>query len=214
MEVGEATIVDLAVSVEHTEVLRGLGYGRNGAPREDVALRLDALWDVANGLLAPRGAYSLITGETANAAGMPEATDLVGAAVCTIGSALEEEAGRRSDAGRVLDALLLDTFGSTAAEAAARALDRTLCGAAAKDGLKAGGRISPGYGKWHVRCQQELLAHLPAAELGIALTEGMMMVPAKSVSFAVRLEPGGGPGKPRRMCEECDFVDCPYRRHS
>ena len=207
-------MTDLAFSVERTEVLRALGYGRKGRPREDVARRLDELWDVAEGLLAPRGAHVLITGDEATAAGMPGATDLVGAGLCTIGPALEEEAARRSEAGRVLDALLLDTFGSAAAEAAARALDRTLCSAAAGRGLRAGGRISPGYGKWHVRCQKELLSHLPANDLGIALTEGMMMVPAKSVSFAVRLEPGAGPGKPPAMCRDCDFDDCSYRRHS
>ncbi len=214
MEPGDARVVELSISVERAEVLRGLGYGRKGSPREDVARRLDELWQVSEELLAPRGAYVLITGEEAVAAGMPRATDLVGAGVCTIGPALEEEAARHSAAGKVLDALLLDTFGSAAAEAAARTLDRTLCSAAASKGLRAGGRISPGYGEWHVRCQGQWLSLLPAAELGITLTEGMMMVPAKSVSFAVRLEPGAGPGKPRSMCEECDFDDCPYRRHS
>lgn len=213
MELGQARSVEFPVSVKRSEVLRGLGYGTKGSPREDVARRLDELWDVAGDLLTPRGAYALITEESAAAAGMPRPTDLVGAGVCTIGPALEQEAARKSDAGRVLDALLLDTFGSAAAEAAARVLDRKLCNAAAKMGLKANKRISPGYGKWHVRCQEQLLSHLPTESLGITLTEGMMMVPAKSVSFAVRLEPGAGPGKPRAMCEECDFDDCPYRRH-
>ena len=214
MEVGETRIVELAISVERTEVLRGLGYGRNGSPREDVARRLDELWGVAEGLLSPRGACALITGEEAKAAGMPGEGGLAGIGVCTIGPALEGEASARSAEGGVLDALLLDTFGSAAAEAAAEALDRVICTAASRRGLRAGRRISPGYGKWNVRCQQQLLAHLPATELGIALTEGMMMVPAKSVSFAVRLEPGEGPERPRRLCEDCDFEDCSYRRDS
>ena len=198
-----ATVVELRRAVEGSGVRRLLGY-RNGArPRNE---------------RAARGAWCVVPGTVATSAGMPRPGKLVGLGACTIGPALEQEVTRRSAEGRLLDALLLDAFGSAAAEAAADELNRVLCEQARRLGRQAGPRRSPGYGRWDVRCQVELLGLLPAAALGLGLTlsPAGMLIPRKSVTFAVpfrgavrRAEeepPGAG------SCGRCGAPGCPYRR--
>ncbi|MBM4319986.1 MAG: hypothetical protein FJ125_08485, partial [Deltaproteobacteria bacterium] len=217
---GAAVTVELEPSVARDEVHRLLGYGRRGAPRsERVARRLDELWPEATALLRPRGAWRLVTGARAVAStGMPRSPAvLVGLGVCTIGAGLEQEATRRSVAGALLDALLLDAFGSAATEAAADALNRLLCHEAHRLGLRAAARRSPGFGRWDVVCQARLLALLPAAELGLVLSPAGMMIPRKSVTFAVPLRfpragagaagPASGGGR-RRRCRRCAAAGC------
>ena len=207
-----ATITELRLRVTRAEVLRNLGYPRARAPSQRVARQLDQRWDAACALLRPRGVYRLITGEQATALAMPRPTAQVGLGLCTIGPALEQAEQRLTAQDRMLEALLLDAFGSAAAEAAADALNAVLCAWAQERGLHLRPRFSPGYGSWDVRHQGALLALLPARELGVTLTEGMMMVPRKSVSFAVRLAADDEPGRPdRRHCAGCDLDGCLYR---
>ncbi len=203
----------LTVRVPRRELLRSLGYPRAKAPAPHVLARIEALEPVAASLLEARGSYRLVAREAAEAAGMPEPSAEVGLGLCTIGPRLEAEAQRRGEAGEALDALILDAYGSAAAEAAADALDRALCSAASARGLIPTRRISPGYGRWALAGQRALLAALPARELGVELSEGLMMTPRKSVSFAARLAPAAaGPGAPRgRRCAACTLDPCPYR---
>ncbi|MDP7114425.1 MAG: vitamin B12 dependent-methionine synthase activation domain-containing protein [Myxococcota bacterium] len=206
----------LEVALRRRDVLRNLGYRGGAQPRERVGARLDDLWSTAEELLRPAGAHRLVDGAEAALAGMPEPGGRVGVAVCTIGGALEGESRRRADAGEMLDALLLDGMGSAAAEATADALDGVLCAALAAEGRHPAPRISPGYGRWDVSHQRDLLALLPAAALGIELTPGSMMVPRKSVSFAVRLLDGrpraSGGRRAAERCARCDLDDCAFRR--
>jgi hypothetical protein len=207
-----AAVLDLEVDVAPEEVYRYLGY-RPGSRRSVKAQeRLEELWPQALSLLHPRGAYRVVNGSEAAAAGMPEPGPRVGVAVCTIGPDLEEASGACMARGELLDGVLLDAVGSAAAEAAADTLNLALCTVAADAGAYAAPRVSPGYGPWDVSFQERLLALLSAGELGITLTSGQMMVPRKSVSFAVSFEErppnGHGPGS---ACERCGLERCRHR---
>ncbi len=203
---------DLAVRVSHREVLRNLGYPRGRAPAEKVARRLDDLWPRAEALITPRGAFRVVSQARAEATAMPRPTAQVGVGLCTIGPDLEARERALSADDRMLEALLLDAFGSAAAEAAADALNALVCAHAQDMGLRVLPRFSPGYGRWDVKHQRQLLALLPAEELGVHLTEGMMMIPRKSVSFAVRLSADADEGRvDRRHCARCDLDGCAFR---
>jgi hypothetical protein len=206
----EARVLRLRVQVEREEVRRYLGYppGRSGAPLAEE--RLDALWEEALGELRPRGVVRVVDQNTAAEAGIPDPGPRVGVGLCTVGGALEELATRRNAAAALLDALLLDAIGSAAAEATADALNARLCRWADRLGLHAAARRSPGYGDWETAGQEHLLALLPAAALGVSLTEGMMMRPRKSVSFAVNFveEP---PGARIAPCGRCGLPRCRHR---
>ncbi len=203
---------DLEIRVDPAEVRRYLGYPRDRRPRPRVARRFDEIWQEGHALVRPRGACRLVDGEQVAATGMPRSTARVVVAVCTVGAALEDESRRRGDRGEVLDAMLLDAFGSAAAESAADALNGMICLWAHQQGLHPAPRVSPGYGRWGVEAQADLLGLLPGADVGIELTSTLMLVPHKSVSFAVRF-PEKKPSAISRAhkCKHCGLLDCPYR---
>jgi hypothetical protein len=200
----------LLVQVVPEEVWRALGYRTGVTPSRRVTELLETLWPPAISLLQPRGAFRLVDGELAAQIGMPAPPTPTAVALCTIGGDLEEACARSQTAGETLHALLLDSIGSAAAEAAADALNALICDEASRLGLATGPRESPGYGTWDISCQPRLLELLPAAELGVSLTPGLMMTPRKSVSFAVRL--AEHPVKAGSRCERCNLVSCRHRR--
>ena len=207
-----APVIELSVQVSPGEVLRNLGYPRGHRLRPDVARRLEQLWQQGPRLIHPRGTFRVISGEQAQQLAMPRPTERVGLGLCTVGPALEREELRLSEQQQMLDALLLDAYGSAAAEAAADALNLQLCVHAQELGLQLLPRFSPGYGSWDVAHQRQLLAMLPADRLGLSLTEGMMMIPRKSVSFAVRLTREAVARRTdRRHCARCELEGCAFR---
>ena len=209
MSSDRGAVLELEIEISQEEVLRGLGY-QGGRPSIQVRQRLAGICEAAGPLLRPQGSCRVVEGTRAAALGVPELGLFVGLALCTIGPALEKEVAALSAGDRLLEALLLDTVGSVAAEAAADALNRELCADARAQGFHAGPRSSPGYSGWPLERQRDLLTLLPAQELGVTLTDGNMMVPEKSVSFAVPyLEaPWSGAVGP---CRRCTRPDCAFR---
>src|SRR5690606_32635022 len=77
-------------------------------------------------------------------------------------------------------------------------------------GLHTGPRASPGYPGWALGHQRDLLAALPVEAIGISLTESLMMVPRKSVSFAVAFH-AAAVARDADRCARCDRRDCALR---
>jgi len=202
--------VNVSIDVPRCEVLRYLGYPAGKKLRPRMERIIGDLWPVASGLIEPRGCFRVVTQQELAATRMPDPSSLVGVAVCTIGSALTHEASRRAAADELLEALFFDAFGSAAAEATADVFSRLLCDEASRRGFFADRRISPGYGQWETASQSELLALLDIKSVGVSLTAGQMMVPRKSVSFAIRFlnEPGKNSD---RGCIYCTMEDCEFR---
>ena len=204
---------DLEIAVHPDEVTRRLGYRRGAEPRAHLAPRIERLWQQGLELLHPRGGFVIVQADRAESLGVPGAEDEVALAVCTIGVELEDEARLRGQQGGTLDSLVLDALGSAAAEATADALNRAICSHAFANGRFGKPRISPGYGSWAVGRQSELPSNLPTHELGISLTDRGMMVPQKSVSFAVRFDSiSREPEVAWRVCARCGLLDCDHRR--
>ena len=207
-----SAVLDLDIDLKSEEASRYLGYpqGRDHPARG--AKRLEELLPVALPLIRPRGAYAVVSRDEVAAAEMPEPGERVGVGVVTIGRALEDRIARCIASSALLDALVLDAIGSAAAEAAADALNLELCSVARSEGLEAAARVSPGYGNWDTGAQRPLLALLPIAGLGIRLTSGAMMVPRKSVSFAVSFErPGRRESLAPARCRSCGLIRCRHR---
>jgi hypothetical protein len=205
-------VLDLDIEVTADEARRYLGYPAHHEASARACDRLAVLWPQALSLLSPRGAYAVVDRDQAAGTGMSGPAERVGVGVCTVGPGIEDESGRCAAAGALLDALVLDALGSAAAEAAADALNLELCVVARSWGLEAAPRLSPGYGDWDTACQRALLALLPIGKLGLRLTTGAMMVPRKSVSFAVNFEAQGGAAThAASRCERCGLLRCRHR---
>ena len=111
----------------------------------------------------------------------------------------------------MLRAVVLDAAGSVAAEAAAEYMDRAIQERAAAEGLRTSCRASPGYGDWDVREQKALFGLVPAGRIGVRLSESGMMIPRKSVSFAIHIDENPTRMRSENSCRNCDREDCPYR---
>lgn len=73
-------------------------------------------------------------------------------------------------------------------------------------------RFSPGYGDFSILHQKELLQMLDAPKkIGIALTEGYMLTPAKSVTAIMGISKEAARCT-IKGCEACTKEDCIYRR--
>ena len=116
------------IAVERAEVLRFLNGAANAdrQPTERVERVLAEAMTAAGGMIAPKGIYAIVPGNELPGSTLFKDLERVAFCVCTIGPALEREVSRRSGAGDLLGAVVLDTVGSVAAEAAAEYLDRVI----------------------------------------------------------------------------------------
>ena len=110
----------------------------------------------------------------------------------TIGELLENRVSDLYKRKAYARALMLDAVGSETVEAAADALMGKMAGeineTAGPHGLTQ--RFSPGYGDWDIREQHLIFRLLDSERVGIKMMPSCLMVPRKSISFIVGIQPG------------------------
>ena len=191
---------------------------------------LDTACDEALLLARPRATWNIYPYEPATGTvAAPVPLDLAGdkvrghlagageAAVLavTIGPALEEEVSRLFAAGEYTAGLLLDAAGTAAVEQAADAADAFIADQAARRGLKAISRFSPGYGDWGITDQPAMVELADGGRIDLAVTPSCMLVPRKSVTAVIGLAPAGeknGSACAGHGCAGCPQTDCIARR--
>ena len=138
--------------------------------------------------------------------------EAVVAAVATVGGEPEALVDARRGAGLALDAALLDSAASAAAECLAEWANDYLCRLGVVAGLRVTNRISPGLERWTLDEQATVFRLSRAGEIGVALRSDGEMTPAKSISFLV------GVGRTARVdhyfvqCRRCWAEGCAERR--
>lgn len=132
----------------------------------------------------------------------------------TVGEAIEEAVTAHFDAGRYAYAVLLDAAATAAVEQVADAMEKTMQPAAARQGYAMRWRYSPGYGDWPLTEQPHLIRLAKAEEIGIHLTESLMLWPRKSITAIIGLaKKGAASPKPSPSgCAACAKTDCLARR--
>lgn len=129
----------------------------------------------------------------------------VALAVCTIGLALEERMNNLFSEDP-MQAMALDGAGVAALRKVSDTVIARVRRMAAERGLGSGMRAQPGQEGWSIWQQKVLFDLLPADDIGVRLTESCLMIPRKSVSFAI----GMGPEmRPDRVA--CDFCSKRHR---
>ena len=134
---------------------------------------------------------------------------------CTLG--LANEAGMRKAAakGGALDACVYGAAGSSLVECVADACEAAVVADAARRGLHANFRFSPGYGDLPLSLQPNIVRVLQADKrLGLTPTDSCMLVPAKSVTALIGLFAHPQDQKDvRRSCAGCAcFNHCSLRK--
>lgn len=225
--------LDTALSLPREDVLHFLGYPRGREPQPRVAALLDDCLCEARRLVHGHGLWTTLPVEDAAAVGLdPVAASGLVIGLVTAGAAIVEAASARMARSDATAALVLDACGSAAAEEAAdrisAAIIEALGGIAGESSLERldpaapdsashraaaiSCRISPGYGSWPLTSQPELFARLPHREIGVHLEHSLLMVPRKSVSFAMWLGADARPLAGLSGCARCELESCRYRR--
>ncbi len=207
--------VPLPVALRRAEVLRLVGYpeGRDPSPRVDRLVA--AALDEARGIVAARGAFRRLPAARAAEAGLgEERAETLVLGLVTVGSVLEARAAECAGRGETSRALVLDAAGSAAVEEAADRLCALIVGpdAGLGDQGRVSCRISPGYGSWPLVAQPRVFDLLRHADVGVRLLPSLMMVPRKSVSFAMWLGDDGMPIAGLSGCDHCPLDRCAFRR--
>jgi cobalamin-dependent methionine synthase I len=208
-------ITDFQVRLEVDHVLEGQGIPPD---RASASLRSAAQKVIheAQELLAPAALTTIlpvrhfeheqvVLSNQASFNGSLVARTLAGAtqvavAVCTIGPALDECMAALFAEGDATRAMALEGAGVAAIRQVANAVGVSICDAATAHGLKVGMRASPGQEGWPIQQQRVVFGLIPAEEIGVRLTSSCLMLPRKSVSFAMGLGP-----EMRTDSVPCDF---------
>ena len=132
--------------------------------------------------------------------------------LCTVGEALEHRAADVSKEDAIYG-LALDGVGSAGVEALANAACALIEEEATEEDCQVTIPLSPGMVGWPVeQGQPQIFDLLDAGEIDVQLTESMMMLPRKSLTFVLgigkELMIGG------RTCDYCSLkYTCRYRNH-
>jgi len=220
------TITDFEISIRIEHVLEGQGIPPSRASTPLLAAAHNVI-DEAQELVAPAALYAIlpvrhfehqqiVLENGASFSGSLMARALAGAtevalAVCTIGPALDERMAALFAEGDAVRALALEGAGIAAVRQVVNTTGVQVCDAATARGLSVGMRANPGQEGWSIKQQRVLFGLIPAEEIGVRLTSSCLMLPRKSVSFAM----GFGP-EMRADAVPCDFCSkrerCDWRR--
>jgi len=132
--------------------------------------------------------------------------------VVTIRDLLEKKVSELLSQGEYPQALALDAVGTVAVEDFSRRVRKSARQEVTEQGFKSSRHFSPGYGGWAVSQQEIIFKSIPADNIRVRLTKGYMMLPQKSLSWAI----GVGkeivtPSGEDDNCENCQTKCCNYK---
>jgi len=179
-------IDNFKVEFDDKRILRLIGYRKRSIEiKEPIKSLIAEEKKKLDYLLHPASIYTIIDYAETNKHPIFKNAEKVAICICTIGPELEKEINELMKKNEMTRALILDALGSEAAEEVAIQSDLILAKKAREMNLWPSKRFSPGYGKWDIKEQRYIFRLLPAADIGIRLTESCMMAPRKSVSFRI-----------------------------
>ena len=123
---------------------------------------------------------------------------------------------RRASVGRMSRALIYQAAAAAMTEAWCDEINERIRSEAARDGLYTRPRFSPGYGDLPLSVQKQIsgLLNMPK-EIGVSLTESLLMTPSKSVTALIGVSPEpASPGRDSPEAGKCGSCaareSCPY----
>lgn len=217
----------MTLEVDRREIWRYLGYrgaepdAATAAQIEDALAALDAMIEPRH--VARRFPLKWLPGGALEIEGLRidsralakhlEGCDAVFLMAATLGMAPDRLIARAQAAGEMGRAMIVQAASAALIEAWCDRVNDGLSDEAAREGRFLRPRFSPGYGDFSLECQPRLLRLLGAQkQIGVALTDSLLMIPTKSVTAVI------GIGPDRRDCPggcaACAKKDCAYRTGS
>lgn len=143
--------------------------------------------------------------------GPSEDVSKVAACVCTLGPNLETEVNKMMKNGSALEGLFFYAAGVGLLESLANLSFAHITTLARNCDLYPGCRFGPGFNNIPMDFQAYLFSMVDSANIGVSLTDSMVMIPAKSWSFFVFLHKKAPPETNVNKCYRCSMETCPYR---
>jgi len=225
-------IKDNKFNIDREEVLRYQGYSKKKVkkPNQNILRITEEEINRGYNLFKPQGIYSLIKIISFTSKGrinlengltfrfpksiinqLKRANHLL-AGVVTIGDFLEKKISELFSQGEYPRALALDAVGTVAVEDFSREVRKLVRQEVKEQGFNTSRHFSPGYGGWEVSQQDIIFKSIPADNIGVSLTKGYMMLPQKSLSWAI----GVGkeiitPSEEDNNCGNCQYKCCNYK---
>jgi hypothetical protein len=225
-------IKDIKLNIDGEEVLRYQGYSKKRVkiPHKNILQITEEEINRGYDLFKPRGIYSLIkiirftSREAINLENgltfrFPKSiiNQLEGVShflvgVVTIGELIEKKVSELFSQREYPRALALDAVGTVAVEDFSRKVRKLASQEVKEQGFKTSRHFSPGYGGWEVSQQEIIFKSILSDNIGVRLTKGYMMLPQKSLSWAM----GVGkeiitPSEEDNHCENCQYECCTYK---
>ena len=218
----------LDIEIDRRRVLHNLGYSDEGEPSAAISSLVNEYMENAHQLIEPAYSYVIrnvdavrgsiavveepIIFESQVIARLLERCSMVAVFLVTIGSHLEETAGRLADDDLILQSYVLDAIGSDAVEIVVDYVQDQTRQMAHDDGFVISRRFSPGYCDWDVSQQKVIFQAVNAASIEVHLTDECLMIPKKSISGIIGIGPSEGGLEYYNPCTTCDRRDCVGRR--
>jgi len=213
-----STVVWGTVELPLERVFRYLEYA-GSSPSKPILEKINALIPKTRGLAKPQTLSSISSVKEAaslhkNDLPTPiQNTAFLAFGLCTVGPAIEQEAERLRETGRLLDAMILDALGSAAVSELCEQVAYRVFDWAEERGLNASRAFEPGSGasRWPLENQRLIFANLRAEQIGVELTSHLLMRPIKSLSFLIGIGTEIKQASAPFSCRGCRRTDCPYR---
>ena len=145
--------------------------------------------------------------------GILEGADYLVFGVVSIGNALEDKTSEFFTHKEYSRGLALDAVGTVAIRYLSRHVRSIICQEAKEKHLKTSKHFTPGTTGWDISQQKNIFEIIPADKIGVKLTNSYMMIPKKSLSWAI----GVGKNiikssKDDDSCQICQAINCQFRR--
>jgi len=225
-------IKDTKLNIAREEALRYQGYSKKRVkkPNQNILQITEEEINRGYNFFKPRGIYSLIKIINFTSKGrinlenelvfrfsksvinqLKRASHLL-VGVVTIGDFLEKKVSGLFSQGEYLQALALDAVGTVAVEDFSRGVRKLARQEVKEQCFETSRHFSPGYGGWEVSQQEIIFKSIPVDNIGVRLTKGYMMLPQKSLSWAI----GVGkeiitPSEEDNNCGNCQYKYCNYK---
>jgi len=182
---------------------------------DSLLYEIEELKTVAHELISPKAIYAFFDSEQLKPKFLFKKSEQTILALCTIGQSLENESNNLMKNNTLSKGVILDAIASHATEVLAEQLNQHLIKEINKNyrGKKYSKRFSPGYCQWTIEEGQKLIFKLlPAEKINVQLTKLFMMIPRKSISFAINIGEEIDEWLGIRECVTCEISDCIHRR--
>jgi len=226
-------IKNIKLKIDEEEVLRYQGYHRNKAGKTGEIILETTRKEIEQGycLFEPKGIYSKVMIKNISSEGrinlenglhleinnsmlnLLRGTSYLAFGLSTIGNHLEEKVAELFAKNEYPKAIALDAVGTVASRFLSQYIRSVVCQEAKEQNLQTTKYFTPGTFEWDINQQKNIFKIIPADKIGVKLTESCMMVPKKSLSWAM----GAGeniitPSRKDDSCQICQAINCQYRK--